>query len=194
MLQLWLFQHGETPWSLSGQHTGRTDVPLTPRGEKQAEIRARRIAGKRLARVFTSPLSRARENRRRSGHIAEAQVDRDLLEWDYGSFEGRATADIRMETARWNMWTGALPGGETAEPVGARSDRVIARASAFDGDVALFARGHVRRALAARWLKLPAVGGRYLALDTASLSTLGHEHELPVIQSWNESYDLVEAP
>ncbi|HVP66032.1 MAG TPA: histidine phosphatase family protein [Anaeromyxobacteraceae bacterium] len=194
MVQLWLIRHGETAWSLSGKHTGRTDVPLTPRGERQAEMLARRIAGKTFARVFTSPLSRARDTCRLSGHIAEAQVEPDLVEWNYGAFEGRTTADIQKDVPGWSIWAGALPGGETPEEVGSRADRVIAVASAFDGDVALFAHGHVLRILAARWLKLPAVGGRYLALDTASLSVLGHEHGLPVIQSWNESYDLVEVP
>jgi len=194
MLQLWLIRHGETAWSLSGRHTGRTDVPLTPRGEKQAEMLARRIAGKRFAQVLTSPLSRARETCRLAGHLAESQVAPDLMEWDYGSFEGRTTADIQKEIPGWNIWTGVLPRGETAEQVGARADHVIGRAAAADGDVALFAHGHVLRILAARWLKLPAIGGRYLALDTASLSVLGHEHEQTVVRSWNESYDLVQAP
>jgi len=194
MVQLWLVRHGETAWSLSGQHTGRTDIPLTPRGEQQAEILARRLAGRRFERVFTSPLSRARDTCRLAGHLSEALVDADLVEWDYGSFEGRTTADIRRDVPGWNIWTGALPGGETPEQVGMRADRVIARASAVDGDVALFAHGHVLRILAARWLALPAVGGRYLALDTASLSVLGHEHDMPVIRSWNESCGLVEAP
>jgi len=194
MVQLWLIRHGETVWSRSGQHTGRTDIPLTPRGERQAEMLARRIAGKRFAQVFTSPLSRARETCRLAGHLAESRMDPDLMEWDYGLFEGRTTADIRKEIPGWNIWTGSVPCGETPEQVGARVDRVIVRASAVDGDVALFAHGHVLRILAARWLKLPPIGGRYLALDTASLSVLGHEHEQTVVRSWNESYDLVEAP
>jgi broad specificity phosphatase PhoE len=194
MLQLWLIRHGETAWSLAGKHTGRTDIPLTPRGVKQAEMLGRRIAGKPFAMVFTSPLGRARETCRLAGHIAAARVDEDLLEWDYGVFEGRTTADIQKEIPGWNIWTAAMPGGETPEQVGARADRVIARASSVDGDVALFAHGHVLRILAARWLQLPAMGGRYLALDTASLSMLGHEHGLAVIRSWNESYDLLEVP
>ncbi len=194
MLQLWLIRHGETAWSLSGRHTGRTDIPLTPRGVKQAEMLGRRIATKPFALVCTSPLRRARETCQLAGHLAGARVDEDLVEWDYGSFEGRTTADIQREFPAWNIWTGAIPGGETPEQVGARVDRIIARASTVDGDVALFAHAHVLRILAARWLGLPPVGGRYLALDTASLSVLGHEHEQTVVRSWNESYDLVEAP
>jgi len=194
MVQLWLIRHGETAWSLSGQHTGRTDIPLTPRGVAQAEMLARRIAKKQFAMVLTSPLVRARETCRLAGHLAGARIDPDLTEWDYGSFEGRRTVDIEKEIPGWNIWTGALPGGETPEQVGARVDRVIARASGVDGDVALFAHGHLLRILAARWLTLPAVGGRYFALDTASLSVLGHERGLTVVRAWNESYDLVEAP
>jgi probable phosphoglycerate mutase len=194
MAQLWLIRHGETAWSRSGQHTGRTDVPLTPRGETQARLLARRIGQHPFALVLTSPLSRARETCRLAGHLERAVLEPDLLEWDYGEMEGRTTAEIRRELPGWSPWTGHMPGGETPEQVGARVDRVIARAAAIEGDVALFAHAHVLRVLAARWLELPAVGGRYLALDTASLSVLGHEHERRVIRSWNESYDLVEVP
>jgi probable phosphoglycerate mutase len=194
MAQLWLIRHGETAWSLSGRHTGRTDVPLTPRGETQARLLARRIGRHPFALVLTSPLSRARETCRLAGHLERAVLEPDLLEWDYGEMEGRTTAEIRQELPGWSPWTGHMPGGETPEQVGARVDRVIARAAPIEGDVALFAHAHVLRVLAARWLELPAVGGRYLALDTASLSVLGHEHERRVIRSWNESYDLVEVP
>ena len=194
MAQLWLIRHGETAWSRSGQHTGRTDVPLTPRGDTQARLLARRIGRHPFALVLTSPLSRARETCRLAGHLERAVLEPDLLEWDYGEMEGRTTAEIRQELPGWSPWTGHMPGGETPEQVGARVDRVIARAAPIEGDVALFAHAHVLRVLAARWLELPAVGGRYLALDTASLSVLGHEHERRVIRSWNESYVLVEVP
>lgn len=192
MADLWLIRHGETSWSLSGQHTGRTDIPLTPRGVRQAEMLGRRISGWRFALVLTSPLARARETCRLSGHMAAARTDEDLMEWDYGAFEGRTSADIREEIPGWTIWTGGVRGGETVEQVGARADRVIARALGADGDVALFAHGHVLRVLAARWLRLPAVDGRCLGLDTASLSRLGHEREQPVIRSWNVGYDLLE--
>jgi broad specificity phosphatase PhoE len=194
MTQLWLIRHGETAWSLSGRHTGKTDIPLTPRGMTQAELLSRRIAGKPFGLVLTSPLVRARETCRLAGHLAGAHEDPNLVEWDYGVFEGRTTPDIQKEYPGWSIWKGPVPEGDTAEEVGARADRVIARAQAADSNVALFSHGHFLRVLAARWLRLPAVDGRYFALDTASLSMLGHERDLPVIRSWNESYDLVEAP
>jgi probable phosphoglycerate mutase len=194
MAQLWLIRHGETAWSRAGRHTGRTDVPLTPRGELQARLLARRIAARPFALVLTSPLSRARETCRLAGHLDGAAVDPDLQEWDYGRMEGRTTAEIQRELPGWSVWTGPVPGGETPDEVGARADRVIARAAAAEGDVALFAHAHVLRVLAARWIGLPATGGRHLALDTASLSVLGHEHGRPVLRSWNESCALVEAP
>jgi broad specificity phosphatase PhoE len=186
MGDLWLIRHGETAWSLSGQHTGRTDVALTPNGVRQAEALGRRIAWRRFALVLTSPLPRARETCRLAGLAAGAELDADLAEWDYGAFEGRTSADIRKENPGWTIWSGGVPGGETAAQVGARADRVIARVTGAGGDVALFAHGHLLRILAARWLGLAAVGGRYFALDTASLSVLGREQEQPVIRSWNE--------
>ena len=194
MNQLWLIRHGETAWSQSGKHTGRTDIPLTPRGVQQAELLSRRIAGKPFGLVLTSPLIRARETCRLAGHLAGAHEDPNLVEWDYGALEGRTTPDIQKELPGWSIWKGPVPGGETADEVGARADRVIARALAAASNVALFSHGHLLRVLAARWLRLSAVDGRYFALDTASLSMLGHERDLPVIRSWNESYDLVEAP
>ncbi len=194
MGQLWLIRHGETAWSLSGQHTGRTDIPLTPRGEQQAELLGRRLMKKSFALVLTSPLRRARETCQLSGHGAEAISDGDLMEWDYGAYEGRTSAEIRKEIPDWTIWSSGPRGGETADQVGVRVDRVIARAVAADGDVALYAHGHVLRILAARWLGLAATGGRYFGLDTASLSKLGYEREARVIRSWNESYDLLEVP
>lgn len=192
--ELWLVRHGETAWSVTGQHTGRTDVPLTPQGVLQARMLGRRLATRDFARVLTSPLSRARETCRLAGLGEAAQVDADLAEWDYGTYEGRTIAQIRAEVPGWTIWTGAVPGGETLAQVGARADQVIARALAVPGDVALFAHGHVLRILAARWLGLPPAGGRFFTLDTASVSVLGHEHEQPVVRAWNGRYDPMEAP
>ncbi len=192
--RIWLVRHGETAWSQAGRHTGRTDVPLTPRGVRQAEMLGRRIGSMRFARVVTSPLSRARETCRLSGQGAAAEPSPDLVEWDYGRWEGRTGAEIRREVPGWTIWTGAVPGGETVEQVGERADRVLERVRGASGTVVLFAHGHVLRVLAARWLGLPPRDGRYLGLDTASLSSLGHELEQPVLRSWNESYDLVAVP
>lgn len=192
--EVWLVRHGETAWSLTGQHTGRTDVPLTPRGERQASMLGRRVGRRSFALVLTSPLVRARETCRLAGQAGRAEVDGDLAEWDYGAYEGLTSADIRRQVPGWTIWTGAVPLGETVEQVGARADRVLARVRGAGGHVALFAHGHLLRILAARWLRLPAVDGRYLGLDTASVSVLGQEHDQPVIRSWNESCDLVEEP
>jgi broad specificity phosphatase PhoE len=194
MAELWLIRHGETAWSLSGQHTGRTDIPLTPRGRQQAELLGRRLMKKDFALVLTSPLRRARETCELSGQAAKAIPDDDLLEWDYGAYEGKTSVEIRKEVPGWTIWTGGVRGGESADEVGVRVDRVISRSVAADGDVALYAHGHVLRILAARWLGLAATGGRYLGLDTASLSKLGYERETRVIRAWNECYDLMEVP
>jgi probable phosphoglycerate mutase len=191
---IWLVRHGETAWSVAGRHTGRTDVPLTPRGARQAELLGRRLAAMRFARVVTSPLSRARETCRLSGHGARAELSPDLAEWDYGRWEGRTSAEIREEVPDWVIWTGDVPGGETIAQVGERVDRVLERVRGTAGNVLLFSHGHLLRILAARWLGLSARDGRFLGLDTASLSSLGHEREQPVIRSWNESHDLLAAP
>src|SRR5262249_37002940 len=177
MPELWLIRHGETAWSLSGQHTGRTDIPLPARGITQAERLARRLAGKPFTLVLTSPLSRARETCRLTGLLAQAQIEENLREWDYGFAEGRTTVEIQKEMPGWNIWTGPVPDGETLEQVGARADRVLARVSGVEGTAALFAHGHVLRILAARWLGLPPQYGRCLALDTPPLSMLGHAAE-----------------
>lgn len=194
MAELWLVRHGETAWSLSGQHTGRTDIPLTARGRQQAELLGRRLMQKQFALVLTSPLQRARETCELSGQGQRAISDVDLLEWNYGDYEGKTSAEIRKEVPGWTIWNSGVRGGESADEVGERVDRVIARALAAQGDVALYAHGHVLRILAARWLGLAATGGRYLGLDTASLSKLGYERETQVIRCWNESYDLLEVP
>lgn len=194
MPELWLIRHGETEWTVSGQHTGRTDVPLTPRGRLEAQKLGRRLKGKRFALVLTSPLSRAQETCRLTGYLDGASLEENLMEWDYGAFEGKTSAQIQKEIPGWTIWSGLVPGGETLEQVGARADRVLARIRGVDGEVALFSHGHALRVLAARWMQMPPEGGRYFALGTASLSQLGHEHGFPVIQSWNERYDLLEVP
>jgi broad specificity phosphatase PhoE len=194
MAELWLIRHGETAWSLSGQHTGRTDIPLTARGRQQADLLGRRLMKKLFALVLTSPLRRATETCELSGQGANAVPDDDLLEWNYGEYEGKTSAEIRKDVPSWTIWSGGVRGGESADQVGARVDRVIERSLAANGDVALYAHGHVLRILAARWLGLAATGGRYLGLDTASLSKLGYERETRVIRAWNESYDLLEVP
>jgi broad specificity phosphatase PhoE len=184
---LWLIRHGETEWSLSGAHTGRTDVPLTTAGEARAAAIGRYLAGRTFALVLTSPLQRARETCRLAGYGGVAQVDPNLCEWDYGAYEGRTTADIQKEVPGWNLWTMGVVGGETAEQVGERARVVIGRASAAGGDAVLFAHGHILRILTACWLGLPADAGRLFALDTGCLSVLGYERETRVIQLWNQS-------
>ncbi|HEU4371250.1 MAG TPA: histidine phosphatase family protein [Methylomirabilota bacterium] len=188
--RLWLVRHGETEWSKSGQHTGRTDIPLTATGEQQGKALGRHLAGQRFALVLTSPLARARETCRLAGLAAGAQVCDDLLEWDYGIYEGRTTAAVRAEQPGWSIWTTPVPQGETVEQVGERARRVIERADAVAGDVALFAHAHVLRILAACWIGLPPIHGRNLVLGTAALSRLGYERETRVIQVWNQDWRL----
>jgi broad specificity phosphatase PhoE len=188
--RLWLVRHGETEWSKSGQHTGRTDIPLTVMGERQAQVLGRYLAGRQFALVLTSPLSRARETCRLAGLATAAQVTEDLLEWNYGIYEGRTTAAVRAEQPGWSIWTTSIPQGETVEQVGERTRRVIARAEAAPGDVALFAHAHVLRILTACWLGIPPIHGRNLALGTASLSVLGYERENRVIEIWNQDWRL----
>ncbi len=188
--QLWLVRHGETEWSLSGRHTGRTDIPLTENGQRQAEALGRHLGGRRFALVLTSPLGRARETCRLAGYGDVAQLTDDLLEWNYGIYEGRTTAAVRAEEPGWSIWTTSIPQGETVEQVGERVRRVIGRAGAAAGDIALFAHAHVLRILAACWLGLPPSDGRLLALGTASISILGHERETRVISVWNQDWHL----
>jgi broad specificity phosphatase PhoE len=188
--QIWLIRHGETAWSASGQHTGRTDIPLTESGLRQARALGRHLGGRSFALVLTSPLSRARETCRLSGYGEAAQVTDDLLEWDYGIYEGRTTAEVSAEQPGWSIWTTSIPKGETVEEVGVRTRRVIERATAAPGDVALFAHAHVLRILAASWLGLPPRDGRLLALGTAAISILGYEHDTRVISVWNQGWRL----
>ncbi len=183
---LWLLRHGETPWTILGRHTGRTDLALTPRGEEQAVALGRRLGGRPFGLILTSPLVRARDTCRLAGYGAIATPEPDLQEWDYGALEGKTTAGIRVEQPMWTLWEAGAPRGETPGDVAVRADRVIARALAADDDVALFAHGHLLRVLAARWLGLPPSAGGSLALDTASVSLLGMERERRVIRHWNE--------
>ena len=196
MGELILLRHGETAWSRDHRHTGRTDVPLTLEGVADAEALApmvrRRIAGDRLVAVFASPAQRAQRTAELAG-LTVTKTDPDLWEWDYGGYEGITTAEIQRDWPGWSLWRdGIIPGdadhpGETIEEVGARVDRVLKRAEPLlaDGDVALVAHGHVLRVLTARWLGLPPAGGRMFRLDTGTVSTLGTEHDDPVIASWN---------
>jgi broad specificity phosphatase PhoE len=189
---IYLARHGETAWSLSGRHTGTTDVPLTERGERNARRLGERLNGLTFAKVFTSPLQRAARTCALAGFGDEAEVDRDLVEWDYGQYEGLRTAEIRAERPDWQLFRDGCPGGESPDQVGARVDRVVGRVRAVPGDVLLFSSGHVLRVLAARWLGLEPAAGRYFLLDTASLSALGYEHDLsqPVIKLWNDTHHV----
>jgi len=182
--EIWLVRHGETEWSRDGRHTSTTDLPLTDEGERVATSLRDRLDDDRFTLVLTSPRKRARETARLTGH-PEAEVDADLAEWDYGDLEGRTTEDIRETYPDWTLWTGPVPGGETAEQVSARLDRVVERCRAADGRVLLFGHGHCLRALAARWLELAVAEGRHLRLDTATVSVLGFERETPVVLRWN---------
>lgn len=180
-----LVRHGATEWSQDGRHTGRTDVPLTAAGRAQAEALRPRVVGRDYALVLVSPLQRARETCRLVGLGADADVDDDLHEWDYGDYEGLTTAEIRRTRPGWVVFDDGAPGGETPEQVGARADRVIGRTDAVDGTVALVAHGHLLRVLAARWIGLPPAVGARLHLGTGTLSALGFEREIRVVQSWN---------
>jgi probable phosphoglycerate mutase len=187
MPELWLIRHGETEWSLSGAHTGRTDIPLTAAGRGQAAAIGRYLEGRTFALVLSSPLDRARETCELAGFGGRAQADANLREWDYGDYEGRTTLQIQEQIPGWSLWVDGPRGGETVDQVARRAEAVIARATAVSGDVALFAHGHVLRILAARWLGLEPAAGRLFALATASVSTLGYEHETRVITRWNLS-------
>ena len=186
---VYLARHGETAWSLTGQHTGRTDLPLTSRGEQNARALAERLEGLKFQMVFTSPSLRARRTCELAGFGAVAEVDPDLAEWNYGEYEGRRTSEIRAERPDWQLFRDGCPGGESPEQVGARADRIVSRLRAVRGDVLLFSSGHFLRVLAARWLNLAPAGGRYFLLSTASLSALGYEHTLsqPVICLWDDT-------
>jgi broad specificity phosphatase PhoE len=183
--QVVLVRHGQTAWSVAGRHTGRTDVPLTEAGRDAAARLAGPLAVHSFALVLTSPLRRARDTCALAGFGAVARVDDDLVEWDYGEYEGRTTPAIRSERPRWSLWSDGAPGGEDAAGVGARADRVIATVRAASGDALLFAHAHILRVLAARWVGLPPEDGARFALDPARPSTLGYERDVAVIREWN---------
>ena len=187
--ELCLARHGETAWSLTGQHTGLTDLPLTERGERNARRLRERLAGLTFAKVFTSPLQRATRTCELAGFAAAAEVDRDLIEWNYGDYEGLRTAEIREKRPEWQLFRDGCPGGESPDQIGARADRVVSRVRAVKGDVLIFSSGHFLRVLAARWLGLEPVNGRLFMLKTASLCALGYENELsqPVISLWDDT-------
>jgi broad specificity phosphatase PhoE len=194
---VYLARHGETEWTVSGQHTGLTDLPLTERGERTARRLGERLKEITVARVFTSPLRRAARTCELAGFGAVAEVDGDLVEWDYGEYEGRRTAEIRAERPGWELFRDGCPGGESPAQVTARADRVVNRVRATRGDVLLFTSGHFMRVFTARWLGLePSVNCRYFMLSTASLSALGYEHDLsrPVIRLWNETRHVETSP
>ncbi len=184
--EIYLARHGETEWSLSGQHTGTSDIPLTDNGRRHAKALGERLAGREFAAVFTSPLSRASETCKLAGLGDQAVVREELLEWDYGEYEGRTTADIRETVPGWTVWSHASPGGETAEEVGARCDALIEDLLGIEGNVACFAHGHLLRVLGARWMGVPPENGANLALSTGTLSVLGWERDNRTLDLWND--------
>lgn len=186
---LYLARHGETAWSLTGQHTGLTDLPLTERDERNARRLGKRLAGLTFAKVFTSALQRATRTCELAGIATEAEVDRDLVEWDYGKYEDLRTAEIHASRPEWQLFRDGCPGGESPDQVGARADRVVGRVRAIKGDSLIFSSGHFLRMLAVRWLGLEPATGRLFVLKTASLSALGYENELsePVIWLWDDA-------
>jgi probable phosphoglycerate mutase len=191
---IYLARHGETAWSLTGQHTGRTDLPLTERGECNARKLQGRLAGLKFAKVFISPLRRAMRTCELAGFGARAEIDPDLVEWDYGEYEGRLTAEIRAERPDWELFRDGCPGGESPSQISARTDRVVKRMRAVQGDVLLFSSGHFLRALAACWLGEPVASARFFMLNTASLSALSYEHNpsQPVIRLWNDDHHVAD--
>jgi broad specificity phosphatase PhoE len=191
---IYLARHGETAWSLTGQHTGLSDIPLTERGERNARALGSRLKGHTFARIFTSPLQRARRTCELAGFGAVAVVDPDLVEWNYGDYEGRTTADIRKQRPDWKLFRDGCPAGESVAAIGARADRVIARLRAVEGDTLVFSSGHILRVIGARWVGLEPAAGGLLLLSTAALSMLSYEHLKtdPVLRLWND-VDHVEA-
>jgi broad specificity phosphatase PhoE len=190
---VYLARHGETAWSLSGQHTGLTDLPLTPNGERNARRLGERLKGMTFRNVFTSPLQRAARTCELAGFSTVAEVDPDLVEWDYGQYEGLRSAEILARRPDWQLFRDGAPGGESPAQIGQRADRVVQRIRSIPGDVLLFSSGHFIRVLAARWLGLDPVSvGKYFLLSTASLSAVGYEHNLsqPVIRLWNDDHHV----
>ncbi len=191
-LQLYLIRHGETAWSITGQHTGCTDISLTPRGEEQARALAPRLAKVPFTRILTSPSRRARQTCELAGFGATAQLDQDLVEWDYGDYEGRRTVDIHEQRAGWNVWRDGCPRGESPAGVSTRADGLLGRLRTLAGNVALFSHGQFGSALGARWNGLAIIEAQHLALGPASISILAHEADhpmVPVIALWNALAD-----
>ena len=185
--RIYLVRHGETAWTLTEQHTGRTDLPLTEQGERKAREVGAHLTGLRFDRILSSPLQRARRTAELALPHARVEADDDLMEWDYGAYEGRSTVDIEVERPGWRLFRDGCPGGETLDAVGTRADHVIGHIRAGGGNVLVFAHREILRILAVRWIGLAAVEGRRLLLATASLSVLGYDHDLtePVIHTWN---------
>jgi probable phosphoglycerate mutase len=183
--EVYLVRHGETAWSLSGQHTGITDIPLTEHGRQVARLLRPQLANVQLTRVLTSPMRRARETCDLAGLGAQAVIDRDLMEWNYGEYEGLTPAQIFARRPGWTIFRDGCPGGESPAEIGARVDRLIARVRDVPGDVALFAHGHVFRVLVARWIGLPVEAGENFLLGTATLNVLGWYRDAPAVQMWN---------
>ena len=182
--RLFAVRHGETAWSLSGQHTGRTDVPLLEAGRERAQQVGGFLAGRAFAQVLSSPFSRARDTAALAGY-PDAEIDDDLREWDYGDYEGLKTLEIREQRPDWFLWDDGVPNGETIDEVATRADRVIKRVRAVEGDTRVFAHGHILRILSARWLEQAPGFGRHLILSPATLSILGHERDAPALETWN---------
>lgn len=189
----YLARHGETAWTVTGQHTGRTDLPLTERGEANARRLGERLSGLTFGKVFTSPLQRARKTCELAGFGAVAQIDGDLVEWNYGEYEGRLTVDILKERPDWQLFRDGCPGGESPLQVAARADRVVGRLRAVTGDVLIFSSGHFLRVLATRWIGIEPINGKALMLGTASLSALSYENSIlhPAILMWNDTHHVV---
>lgn len=184
--EIWLFRHGQTAWSVTGQHTGRTDLPLTEAGQQRAEAIGRYLAGRKFDLVLSSPLARAAETCRLAGYGEVARFTDDLMEWDYGEYEGLRPSDILKKRPGWTIWNDRVPRGETVEQVAERARNVVELTEAVDGDVAVFSHSHLLRILAACWLGLPPNAGQYFDLDTASISVLGYNRDTSVIRKWNQ--------
>jgi len=189
---VYLARHGETAWSLSGQHTGTTDLPLTERGERNAVNLGQRLQGLTFAKVYCSPLQRAKKTCELAGFASQAEIDPDLTEWNYGRYEGLTSAQVHATAPDWDLFRDGAPGGESPQQVGARADRVVQRIRAQQGNVLIFSSGHLLRVLASRWLGIEPGGARYFLLSTASLSELTYEHTLasPVIGLWNDTHHV----
>ena len=185
MNELWLIRHGETAWTLSKQHTGRNDIPMTAAGEKHASALKHLLNGKKFEKVFVSPLRRAQDTCRLAGYSSSARITPEIMEWDYGSCEGRTPEEIRREIPDWTIWNHGCPGGETLDEVAARANKIIPELMEINGDVALFSHGHFLRILTACLLELPPTTARLLMLDTSSISILAHDNGRIVIKNWN---------